>query len=409
MKNKILFSIFGLFLLILFPLQGITDPVAFTTDNFFLTSSEEATIQFTEGEMHFHADTTTVEPLNDFNEWSTARIKINFPKDEDVTVRVSFDNFVNTGPRYARFDMGFTWNDSNQEYGLSNAWITRSSLPLYGINSYSSWTTYQGEIQNSDQLATTDVSGTFIIEKIGNNITLSVDGNQNAVWTYQDIVFEDFYFYIQATAYYDNDDEVFTPSDGTTLDVDIVAIDIQRSGGSSSLSPIAVAGPDMISYGEVTLDGSQSSDSDGTIISHDWDLKYRGDSTYDTYESGTTPTILDLFPGFYDVTLTVTDDAGLTGTDTMLLAVAEKVQEECDAKDQTIAAMQTTIDSLNQTIAQNTTTITDLNEQIAEKNQTITAMLSTIDSMFTQEDVDTIVAETCPGNSENHGPKDKKK
>ena len=30
-------------------------------------------------------------------------------------------------------------------------------------------------------------------------------------------------------------------------------------------------------------------------------------------------------------------------------------------------------------------------------------MQETIDSMFTHDQVDAIVAETCPGNSENHG------
>jgi K319L-like, PKD domain len=99
---------------------------------------------------------------------------------------------------------------------------------------------------------------------------------------------------------------------------------------SDGLSPIANAGSDLICYDEVTLNGTQSydPDPDGYIFSYNWDLKYRDDSTYDTTATGPNPIISNLQSGFYDVTLTVTDDVGLTGTDSMLLAVAKEVVDE---------------------------------------------------------------------------------
>jgi len=86
--------------------------------------------------------------------------------------------------------------------------------------------------------------------------------------------------------------------------------------------PISDAGPNHVVFDEVTLDGSGSSDTDGTIVSFDWILQHRKDSVYDRTAACVNPTISDLESGFYDVALTVTDNDGLTGTDTMLLAAA---------------------------------------------------------------------------------------
>lgn len=87
--------------------------------------------------------------------------------------------------------------------------------------------------------------------------------------------------------------------------------------GSGPRPPIADAGTDQVVFDEVTLDGSGSDDPDGTILFYDWELQHRGDSTHDRTAEGETPTISSLEPGFYDVTLTVTDDDGLTDTATI--------------------------------------------------------------------------------------------
>lgn len=86
--------------------------------------------------------------------------------------------------------------------------------------------------------------------------------------------------------------------------------------------PIANAGPDQTVFDSVTLDGSASSDSDGTITSWEWTLTHRTNPAFNKTATGSNPTITNLSTGFYDVVLTVTDDAGDTDTDTMLLGVA---------------------------------------------------------------------------------------
>ena len=62
----------------------------------------------------------------------------------------------------------------------------------------------------------------------------------------------------------------------------------------------------------VMFDGTASTDSDGTIVSYDWDF---GDGTTMT-DAGPTPSHTYLSDGIFTVTLTVTDDAGATGMDT---------------------------------------------------------------------------------------------
>lgn len=93
-------------------------------------------------------------------------------------------------------------------------------------------------------------------------------------------------------------------------------------GTEQNDSPIADAGGDKVVFDEVALDGGNSVDPDGTIESYEWVLKHTEDSQYDRTAEGVNPVVSNLAPGFYNVTLTVTDNEGLTGTDTMLVAAA---------------------------------------------------------------------------------------
>jgi hypothetical protein len=65
----------------------------------------------------------------------------------------------------------------------------------------------------------------------------------------------------------------------------------------------------------VTLDGSGSSDPDGSIVTYAWDF---GDGT-----TGSGVTVTHIYPsaGDFTVTLTVTDDDGMTGSDTATITV----------------------------------------------------------------------------------------
>jgi subtilisin family serine protease len=81
--------------------------------------------------------------------------------------------------------------------------------------------------------------------------------------------------------------------------------------------PVADAGPDQTTElgQEITFDGSGSTDSEGNIVSYDWDFgdgsQATGVSVGHTYSKS----------GTYTAILTVTDDGGLTGTDTTTVTV----------------------------------------------------------------------------------------
>jgi hypothetical protein len=83
-------------------------------------------------------------------------------------------------------------------------------------------------------------------------------------------------------------------------------------------APVANAGFDQLVFDEITLDGKLSYDNDGTIESYDWQLRHRENPAYNRTAQTNNPTVSNLEPGFYDVTLTVTDNHGYTGTDEMI-------------------------------------------------------------------------------------------
>jgi PKD repeat protein len=84
-------------------------------------------------------------------------------------------------------------------------------------------------------------------------------------------------------------------------------------GGGANVLPIADAnGPYSGSVDlPVSFDGTGSSDPDGSIVAYDWDY---GDGTVD-FDAGPVPSHTYTASGDYQVTLTVTDDAGDTASD----------------------------------------------------------------------------------------------
>ncbi len=94
-----------------------------------------------------------------------------------------------------------------------------------------------------------------------------------------------------------------------------------NAGKVSNVVPVAVAGPDQTAIDEdnngkesITLDGSASTDADGTITNYSWS---QGDLQIAWGESPT----LDFGTGIHTVVLTVTDDDGATDRDTVLITV----------------------------------------------------------------------------------------
>ena len=87
---------------------------------------------------------------------------------------------------------------------------------------------------------------------------------------------------------------------------------------ASNLPPTANAGPDQAVRFDapvLLLDASDSTDPDGTIVSYEWDF---GDGTMG---SGLSPDHVYPSLGTYTVVLTVTDNGGLTHSDSLTVTV----------------------------------------------------------------------------------------
>jgi hypothetical protein len=109
----------------------------------------------------------------------------------------------------------------------------------------------------------------------------------------------------------------FIAGDGSEQDSETITITVK----STNQAPTANAGPDQTAIDsdgngsqQVTLNGSGSTDSDGTIQSYVWS---EGGTQLAT---GVNPTVT-LAVGQHTITLTVTDNGGLTDTDAVVITV----------------------------------------------------------------------------------------
>jgi hypothetical protein len=93
---------------------------------------------------------------------------------------------------------------------------------------------------------------------------------------------------------------------------------------SSNKPPIAVAGPDQIitfPVDSVLLDGSSSTDPDGTIVSYAW-TKISGPASFKIVKSDSAKTTVNqLVQGIYQFELTIKDNGGLYSKDTSQIIV----------------------------------------------------------------------------------------
>jgi predicted transcriptional regulator len=100
--------------------------------------------------------------------------------------------------------------------------------------------------------------------------------------------------------------------------VDEWRLNITVAGKDANRAPVAVIDPEKQAVGvpdEAVFDGSASFDVDGRIASYLWDL---GDGTF---AEGPTATHIYRVPGYFNVTLTVTDDDGATSVATAFVEV----------------------------------------------------------------------------------------
>ena len=127
-------------------------------------------------------------------------------------------------------------------------------------------------------------------------------------------------------------DEIITYD--LTVGTHTVTLEVTDNGGDTDTdeciitilanqAPVADAGPDQSGYFDdtFTFDGSGSYDTDGSIVSYYWDF----DDGTDAYGETVTHAYSDA--GTYTVTLTVTDNGGLTGSDQATVTVEESQSE----------------------------------------------------------------------------------
>ncbi len=116
-----------------------------------------------------------------------------------------------------------------------------------------------------------------------------------------------------------------SPGVGGVNQPKLSALEILSVGPVENVAPTAVAQATPltgVSPLTVDLNGSSSSDPDGSIVSYDW--AWNGGSA-----TGTTPEAT-FQTGTYAVTLTVTDDGGLTDTDVVTIEVTAPVDTDGD-------------------------------------------------------------------------------
>lgn len=116
---------------------------------------------------------------------------------------------------------------------------------------------------------------------------------------------------------------VVTDNNGATDD-DTVVITVAPAPPPPNVVPTANAGADQsiqLPANSVTLDGSASSDADGTITSYAW-TKIAGPTQYNITNANTVnPSVTNLEAGTYLLRLVVTDNDGATDADTVAVNV----------------------------------------------------------------------------------------
>jgi len=144
---------------------------------------------------------------------------------------------------------------------------------------------------------------------------LGTDYNSPYEWDWDSTEVSDGDYTISATAY---------DTAGQTAS-DLVSVTVENVNDP----PVSNAGPDQFSYVDevVTFDGSASYDPDGTIVSYYWVFGDGGTG------SGETTTHTYNQPGTYTVSLTITDDGGLTDTDYAVVEIEEAPSETVEFED----------------------------------------------------------------------------
>jgi poly(3-hydroxybutyrate) depolymerase len=116
---------------------------------------------------------------------------------------------------------------------------------------------------------------------------------------------------------------IVTDNSGAT-DADTVIVTVNPAPLPPNIPPVANAGNDTtitLPNSGLQLSGAASSDPDGGIVSYSWSTVSGPSGLTIVNATSVTPTIVGLVPGNYVIRLTVTDNAGATGTDDVTIHV----------------------------------------------------------------------------------------
>lgn len=113
-----------------------------------------------------------------------------------------------------------------------------------------------------------------------------------------------------------------TSYDGAVISSQLIA------GCTDAIPPTALAGSDQsipVTDSSISLDGSSSYDSDGTLVSYLWELQSGPAGSTITTPNASTTTVTGIAEGDYEFKLTVIDNDGLQDTDFVSIQVTAEV------------------------------------------------------------------------------------
>ncbi len=228
----------------------------------------------------------------------------------------------NVGPAGAILTFSLTVTDSggltdSDDCSVTVNWVDAPPVASAGLDQTVGEGGVQVTLDGSGSYDDDGIVSYYWIQLSGTNVTLSNSSAAKPTFTAPAVAPDMMTFELTVT-----DTAAYTDTDTCTVTVSDAPLN----------PPVADAGPDQIIEDggiEVTLDGSDSADSDGTIVAYLWQQTDGPDVTLsdDTAVSPTFTAPDEDGPVSLTFELTVTDNDGLTDTDTCTVIVGEETFE----------------------------------------------------------------------------------
>lgn len=197
----------------------------------------------------------------------------------------------------------------------------------YGWGIVDAYAALKWAVGPADNPPTVSITSPINGATISGTVTISADASDDKGVKQVDFYYDSTLIGSDSASPYSVSWDSASVTDGTYT-LKAVAIDTISQQASDSINvlvdnvnvpPIANAGPDQTAHvGQtVNFDGSGSTDPDGSIVTYSWDF---GDGATGT---GVNTAHSYMVAGTYTATLVVTDNGGLTGTDTAIVTVNE--------------------------------------------------------------------------------------